>query len=94
MSRLIDADFLKENLLNRLSVRSEEYLLAQEKFMWKVINEQPTVDAEPVRHGHWIDCKGSDGKDYRKCSKCLHTQNITGLLNYCPICGAKMDGEE
>ena len=53
-----------------------------------------TVEAEPVRHGKWIDVKGSNGKDYRKCSECLHTQDITGLLNYCPVCGAKMEGEE
>ena len=51
------------------------------------------IDAEPVRHGKWIVCKGSNGKDYRKCSECLHTQEITGLLNYCPVCGARMDAE-
>lgn len=27
----------------------------------------------------------------RKCSECLHAQNITGLLNCCLNCGAKMD---
>ena len=58
------------------------------------LDEAPTIDAEPIRHGKWIDCKGSNGKDYRKCSECLHTQDITGLLNYCPVCGAKMEGEE
>ena len=42
------------------------------------------------RHGEWIPCKGSNGKDYRKCSRCFHTQDITNLLNYCPICGADM----
>ena len=55
--------------------------------------KMPTIDAEPVRHGKWIVCKGSNGKDYRKCSECLHTQEITGLLNYCPVCGARMDAE-
>lgn len=58
------------------------------------VKEAPTIDAEPIRHGKWIDVKGSNGKDYRKCSECLHTQDITGLLNYCPVCGAKMEGEE
>ena len=57
------------------------------------LDEAPTIDAEPVKHGKWIDVKGSNGKDYRKCSECLHTQDITGLLNYCPVCGAKMDEE-
>lgn len=50
------------------------------------------IGAEPVRHGKWIYVKGSNGKDYRKCSECLHTQEITGLLNYCPVCGARMEG--
>lgn len=54
------------------------------------IQNSPTVDAIPVVHGHWIYCKGSNGKDYRKCSVCLHTQEITGVLNYCPICGTRM----
>ena len=58
-----------------------------------IVDKQPTVDAEPVKHGHWIDCKGSNGNDYRKCSECLHTQEITGLLNYCPVCGTRMDEE-
>lgn len=49
------------------------------------------VDAVPVVHAHWIYCKLGNGKDGRKCSDCLHTQEITGLLNYCPICGARMD---
>ena len=43
------------------------------------------------RCGKWIPCKGSNGKDYRKCSRCFHMQDITGLLNYCPICGARME---
>ena len=40
--------------------------------------------------GEWILVKGSNGKDYHKCSKCLHTQEITGVKNYCAVCGAKM----
>ena len=55
---------------------------------WKKIKKLPSAQ---MVHGHWIYCKGSNGKDYRKCSVCLHTQEITGVLNYCPICGAKMD---
>lgn len=58
------------------------------------IEDCEIVEAEPVRHGRWICCKGSNGKDYRKCSECLHTQDITGLLNYCPNCGARMNEVE
>ena len=46
------------------------------------------------RTGHWILVKGSNGKDYDKCSECLHTQEITGVKNYCAVCGARMKGGE
>lgn len=42
--------------------------------------------------GEWVLVKGSNGKDYHKCSKCLHTQEITGVKNYCAVCGARMKG--
>lgn len=45
-----------------------------------------------VVQGEWILVKGSNGKDYHKCSKCLHTQEITGVKNYCAVCGARMKG--
>ena len=47
--------------------------------------------AEAVQ-GEWILVKGSNGKDYHKCSKCLHIQEITGVKNYCAVCGARMKG--
>lgn len=95
--RLIDADALIDEIKHGLwdwgsvdGIKSSAVL----KQTISDINNMPTVDAEPIRHGKWIDVKGSNGKDYRKCSECLHTQDITGLLNYCPVCGAKMEGEE
>ena len=53
-----------------------------------------TADVVPVRKGKWILVKGSNGKDYHKCSYCLHTQEITGVKNYCSVCGARMEGAE
>ena len=44
--------------------------------------------------GEWILVKGSNGKDYHKCSECLHTQEITGVKNYCAVCGAEMVGKQ
>lgn len=54
----------------------------------------PTIYSNPERKkGKWILIKGSDGKLYHKCSECLHTQEITGVKNYCAVCGADMRGE-
>ena len=50
----------------------------------------PTIDAEPVRHGHWDD--SFDGiTPY--CSVCGMSHNcINRTPDYCPHCGAKMEG--
>lgn len=53
-------------------------------------------DAEPVRHGRWID-SGINGTV--SCSLCKFTdffakQNRVMLFKYCPGCGAKMEGRE
>lgn len=70
--------------------------------------EAPAADVEPVRHGRW-DGEGDgyaeteDGEmvivyDVWNCSKCGYTiddgtDDPALLPNYCPNCGAKMDGE-
>lgn len=52
-----------------------------------------TVDAVPVVHGRWL-CDG----DFVICSQCeaeMNQKNSLGVdnfKNYCPNCGAKMDG--
>ena len=68
-----------------------------------MINNQPTVEAEPVVHGEWIiKDKGLETNinTWRttrsfsyKCSLCgYRTGNQGKYFNYCPNCGAKMDG--
>ena len=46
-------------------------------------------DVAPVRHGRWIDNKHTDTAICSEC-KCVFTDET----NYCPKCGAKMDGGE
>lgn len=55
------------------------------------INSFPTVDAEPVRHGKWIEVDVGDCC-YR-CSECgfIRDAYLLDIGNYCPKCGAKMD---
>lgn len=79
--RLIDADKLKEELrVNGLG------------YQYYMLDNVPTVEAEPVRHGHWIR---NDNGTY-SCSECHswipNEQHY--YARYCLFCGAKMNEEE
>lgn len=73
----------------------------------------PTIDAQPVKHGHWVDYGSGVGM---YCSECRHRiryrngirettkfsdgefefvqyASKNGYYNFCPKCGAKMDGD-
>lgn len=63
------------------------------------INSIPAADVVPVVHGRWIhsryeDC--SEQFELVKCSQCNHEAYAMAFYvrggNYCPNCGAKMDG--
>ena len=85
--RMIDANALKTSFEEdgHLSSYIEEF-----------IDNAPTIDAEPVRHGRWI--QGKTVYAYHNCSLCKvpHKMqmscNVYVLLKYCPHCGAMMDG--
>ena len=57
-----------------------------------VLDEMPAADVAPVRHGHWVKEK-SDVLIHWHCSvceKCYFLEEPNA--DYCPHCGAKMDG--
>ena len=71
----------------------------------RMIDRQPTIEATPVVHGSCVECDwiGADEhgecvrypKEAVGCSVC-HTASRKKLLwkdNFCPSCGAKMDGK-
>lgn len=60
-----------------------------------MIYEMPAADVAPVRHGRWVHEHISEGYAWVMCSECeavIHKILINKRLNYCPNCGAKMDG--
>ncbi len=59
----------------------------------RLIEQMPTIEAEPVRHGRWID---SDPIGIYRSYECSECQGIVSRAtpDYCPYCGAKMDGGE
>ena len=54
------------------------------------VEAAPTVDAAPVVHGRW---KWTFGKPYCECCAIEpYRASNNEMPNYCPNCGAKMDG--
>ena len=58
--------------------------------VFDTIDNFPTADVAPVRHGHWIEC--NYGLTF-ECSECKYPTEYS-LTDYCPNCGAKMDGDK
>ena len=102
MPRLIDADALEKILMAKGLARG--YFTRQ-----AVINEIKfalTIEAEPVRHGRWVDRYGDKYDNHLyECSECKGKARYRFVRDelgkeiaeqafddYCPHCGAKMDG--
>ena len=49
-------------------------------------------EVEERKHGHWIG-KPIAGYSMVRCSVCFAFANNIERWNYCPNCGAKMDGD-
>ena len=108
MSRYIDADVFKVSITKygalHLSHKKLPIIKNEAKELIRdicfAIDAQSTVDAVPVKHGHWI--RGKAYPHHIFCSNCYRTyvpndetemwKDQTRLpRNYCPECGAKMD---
>ncbi len=68
-------------------------LLTPEEFA-EYLYELPAADVAPVVHGRWIHDgrRIRSGIDWCHCSECGKSDNFCARTNYCPHCGAKMDG--
>ncbi len=64
----------------------------------QILEDMPAADVVPVRHGKWKKI-GEWGRSYR-CNRCGNFLDFDGVdigrgdANFCPNCGAKMDGGE
>ena len=93
--RLIDADALK---IPSTSVDMFENCrncrLLDEEQVREIIDNAPTIDAVSVVHGEWIDRGMRVPSSWvKKCSLCGYETDTWRWCNFCPNCGAKMDGE-
>ena len=100
--RLIDADALEDVLVNHgfcycgeneySDGVAEGFLLARDD-----VENAPTIEAEPVRQGHWIKVGCSFfGVSRYECSVCHYTDehNESREVPYCWQCGARMENDD
>ena len=75
------AEYIRKDTARRIidSHRNREQMLA-------MLDAVPSEDVQPVRHGRWLD-----GNMLQSCSVCRYRGKKS--WNYCPSCGARMDGE-
>lgn len=86
----------KSPLIRDLTAMKSEYDAITLDGIIKALKEAPAADVAPVVHGEWNEDK------YPFCNVCMECglvidrtciKNNSGKLNYCPNCGAKMDGK-
>ena len=57
------------------------------------IEAEPAVDAVEVVHAKWEHIPIFNGLGRYRCGRCFHYINVGADKNYCPNCGARMDGD-
>lgn len=60
-----------------------------------LLKSRPSADAVEIRHGYWIE-SDADGFVCSVCRNGYRNQpTLMGkpMFDYCPVCGARMDGE-
>ena len=84
MAEYIERDALIDDLDAAAKHGGMGAIIAQT--LQRYVKRAPAADVAPVRHGRRVDYRGF----YCRCSQCEGTLPVCS--NYCPNCGAKMDG--
>ena len=70
-----------------------ERLRAELEQVKQCVDGKPAADVAPVRHGRWI-VFDSENPESKECTACGYLFSRIHPSNYCPYCGALMDGKE
>ena len=94
MAEYIEREALEVSLnhrLNFLIAENSEYDHYTSGFDEAVtrVEDFPAADVAPVRHGRWLYVD-TDTEQFFLCNRCKKKEYWES--NYCPNCGAKMDG--
>lgn len=88
----------REALKNEIATSTEPFNTGS---VFRAINRQAAADVAPVVHGRWISWEKAGNfvpsPDRHECSVCHDAAQVLVngfelLSDYCPNCGAKMDG--
>ena len=91
--RPIDADRALEIVRDQGIAHPNAYHLTN--YATLILREAPTIDVAPMQHGRWVSVPH---KLARVCSVCNRDEPYkfadidADVYDYCPNCGAKMDG--
>lgn len=88
MARLIDADTIID-FIDMGHTQNPLETCFSERDVVDMLESAPTVDAVPVRHGRWVRVE-TDTEQFFLCNRCRKREHWES--NYCPRCGAMMDG--
>lgn len=95
--RLIDADAFEVFSYSKDEMWSDSFDDGVQMVLEK-IDQAPTIDAVPVKHGEWKFCGDTGTTHCTACGwnieECFYDPNTNEPYYYCPNCGAKMDGKE
>jgi hypothetical protein len=92
--KYVDAATTAEKISDKFNIPMAELV--------DVFAEIPAADVQPVKHGRWESSQRTIETGTVYCSNCAIEYYISdlqtvgdcnGIVNYCPNCGARMDGD-
>jgi hypothetical protein len=99
MNEYLSREAMLKNLTADLEHHSDECdprtVLVMQRFI-KYVEDFPVADVQPMKHGRWSECY-TDSHHYSGictvCGKASIRSIKENPLEYCPKCGARMDGD-
>lgn len=82
-------EYISRSYVRKMAMLEMAYTMETETdsaVVLRLIDDAPAADVAPVRHGRRVNYSGF----YCRCSQCEGTLPVCS--NYCPNCGAQMDG--
>ena len=93
----IEREYMEEIITMLKSEKGDIRVMDTETLLY-FIRKVPAADVAPVKHGHWTEIDHSEnfGDYHFVCSECkCNTPDRAYVVapDFCPNCGARMDGD-